>query len=327
MPKEVYKQKFRESWLLEPNLKNWICRDPRDPDKAYCKYCKCSLNAKIDQLRAHGTTKKHIQNAAPYAQVNKITFKTDSTPATRRQEAALAMFCAQHTAINPVGHMSELCSLHFGAKDIKLQRTKCTSIIKYVLAPHFDEELRKDIGDSKFSLLIDESTDISINKVLGVAIVFYSNQRLDITSTLLSLIQIESGDAVTIANCVLAELNKRKIPIKNMVGIGTDNANVMDPLKIPRVCDTRWLSIEHAVKRILDQWIELKLHFNTTALNEKCHKASILSDLYSEVNYLYLLFLKPILEVMQRINKNFQSNTSNPTKLLAHYSIKTKIAG
>lgn len=155
------------------------------------------------------------------------------------------MFCARHTAINPVGHMSDLCSLHFGAKDIKLQRTKCTSIIKYVLAPHFDEELRKDIGDSKFSLLIDESTDISINKVLGkkhllhlinvsylfyilgVAIVFYSNQRLDITSTLLSLIQIESGDAITIANCVVAELNKRKIPIKNMVGIGTDNANVM----------------------------------------------------------------------------------------------------
>jgi len=80
--------------------------------------------------------------------------------------------------------------------------------------------------------------------------------------------------------------------------------------------NTRWLSNEHAVKRIIDQWVELKLHFNTTALDEKCHKASILSELYSEGNYLYLLFLKPILEVMQRINKNFQSNTSNPTKLL-----------
>lgn len=89
-----------------------------------------------------------------------------------------------------------------------------------------------------------------------------------------------------------------------------------EPLQIPRVCDTRWLSIEHAVKRILAQWIELKLHFETSALAEKCHKATILSDLYTGTNYLYLIFLKPILEVMQRINKNFQSNKSNPTKLL-----------
>lgn len=43
-----------------------------------------------------------------------------------------------------------------------------------------------------------------------------------------------------------------------------------EPLKILKVCDTRWLSIEPTVVRILAQWEELKLHFyitkDTTAL-------------------------------------------------------------
>jgi len=50
---------------------------------------------------------------------------------------------------------------------MKLHRTKCTNIIKNVLAIHFVEDLRIDIEDSKFSLLLNESTDISVAKLLG----------------------------------------------------------------------------------------------------------------------------------------------------------------
>lgn len=96
-----------------------------------------------------------------------------------------------------------------------------------------------------------------------------------------------------------------------------------DPHKITRVADTRWLSIENAVKRISAQWLELKLHFQTAALAEKCHKAKILSGLNDEENYLYLVFLNPVLGEMQRINKNFQSKDVDPTKLLSDLSLST----
>ncbi|CAH2096404.1 unnamed protein product [Euphydryas editha] len=39
------------------------------------------------------------------------------------------------------------------------------------------------------------------------------------------------------------------------------------PLKILQVCDTRWLSIEPAVRRILAQWKELTLHFGLVICN------------------------------------------------------------
>lgn len=60
----------------------------------------------------------------------------------------------------------------------------------------------------------------------------------------------------------------------------------MQPLKIVRACDTRWLSIELAVKRIESQWLELKTHFEIAATVESCHKAQILKKLYSDKNLL-----------------------------------------
>lgn len=44
--------------------------------------------------------------------------------------------------------------------------------------------------------------------------------------------------------------------------------------------------------------------------------AEKLSDIYDEEHYLYLVFLKPILNDLQMLNKNFQSAKSDPTKLL-----------
>lgn len=47
------------------------------------------------------------------------------------------------------------------------------------------------------------------------------------------------------------------------------------PHKITKVCATRWLSIEPAVCRILDQWDELKLNFSVTKSSEHCYMAEV----------------------------------------------------
>ena len=52
---------------------------------------------------------------------------------------------------------------------------------------------------------------------------------------------------------------------KNLYQTLNDGSN---PLKIPREYPTRWLSIQPAVQRILDQWLKLKTHFELTRLSE-----------------------------------------------------------
>lgn len=89
-----------------------------------------------------------------------------------------------------------------------------------------------------------------------------------------------------------------------------------DPLKIVRSSNTRWLSIETAVSRILDQWLELKTHFSIAKLNDKCYTAELLHQMFSDdVNYAFLSFLRPILVDVQKLNKSFESNDIDSTKL------------
>lgn len=69
--------------------------------------------------------------------------------------------------------------------------------------------------------------------------------------------------------------------------------------------------------RVLDQWEILKEHFKEADNTDKCYKAKMLYKMYCDVhNQLYFIFLKPILSEAQHINKLFQSNTADRTKLL-----------
>lgn len=91
----------------------------------------------------------------------------------------------------------------------------------------------------------------------------------------------------------------------------------IDPLKIVQACSTCWLSIERAVSRIVEQWLELKTHFEIARSGERCYNAEILYAMYSDdVNLAYLLFLKQILSGVQAVNKSFEAKDADQTKLL-----------
>lgn len=64
-----------------------------------------------------------------------------------------------------------------------------------ILAPYFSRILHQDIGNGDFSLLIDESTDVSIAKLLGVAVRYFSANANDVVSTYLGLVELKKCDA------------------------------------------------------------------------------------------------------------------------------------
>ena len=78
-------------------------------------------------------------------------------------------------------------------------------MIVNVFGPHFSQCLREDIGDAKYSLMIDESTDVSVVKLLGVVIRYFSQKLQKVVSTHLGLVEIESGTAVSIM-CAIKKL-------------------------------------------------------------------------------------------------------------------------
>ena len=403
----TYNQSFRKAWLTLPELKGWLKPSQREEKKAYCVYCKCDLIAKLTDLRRHAKSEKHKKAASPFIDVRQQTLSkwsagctTTAQETTSQAEGRLALVVAEHTSFLTIDHLSEACKKAFydsiATKNLKLHRTKCRNIIVNVLAPHFRKILREDVGDSHYSILIDESTDITVTKLLGVVMRYFSKSLERIVSTHLGLVNLEDGCAQSIVNAIKQLLHSMKLNTNKLLGIGVDNASVntglnngvyqlakrefhlpclvmvrcvchsiqlaishaaeeslprnvdfmiketynwfshstkrqatykalyetlnngKQPLKLTRVCDTRWVSMEPAVVRILNQWEELKLHFEVVRSSEKCYTAEMLFNMYSDkVNKLYLIFLRSILQDVQQTVKVFQGENVDPTKLLA----------
>lgn len=136
------------------------------------------------------------------------------------------MFVAGHCAIPSADHLSEIISEQF-MPEFACKRTKCTAIITDILAPHFKSILKEDIGNNFFSLLIDESTDITTEKYIGFAIIYFSERHRKINYTFLGLVKVENGEAQTIYEAILNLLKEFGLKVDKIRGIGTDNANTM----------------------------------------------------------------------------------------------------
>ncbi|XP_040582609.1 uncharacterized protein [Lepeophtheirus salmonis] len=147
-----------------------------------------------------------------------------------RVEAQLYLFIVKHCTIRSCDHLVDVIKKCFSDKtaiDIAIHRTKCTAVLKNVLMPHFIDKLRKDIGNRKYSILLDESTDISFVKYLGLAIHYFGKNSKKLVSTFLHLAALQECDANGIVQILKLSLDTYGLDLKNMGGAKTDNASVM----------------------------------------------------------------------------------------------------
>lgn len=144
--------------------------------------------------------------------------------------ARIVLFIAVHTSIRTVDHLTELIKSCFGDSKfsrIDLKRTKCTAIIRNLWGPYFEKAVVEDVGDQPYSLIIDESTDISTQKMLGVVIKYVSIRSRKIVSTFLSLLYLPDSSAEGISTTIDQFIKKSGLNPAHCIGLGTDNAAVM----------------------------------------------------------------------------------------------------
>ena len=85
-----------------------------------------------------------------------------------------------------------------------------------------------------------------------------------------------------------------------------------EPHKILKPAQTRWLSLEQCIQRVLEQWSALELYFEQAAEQERLVSAqNILRALKNPIFKLYYLFLAFVLPKFTHFNKLFQSETPN----------------
>ncbi|KAH6928950.1 hypothetical protein HPB50_022185 [Hyalomma asiaticum] len=85
----------------------------------------------------------------------------------------------------------------------------------------------KQLKGSSYSLVVDESTDISTTKQLCIVVRFLNSAKNKNATTLLDLVELSDGTAQTLHDTVMKTLDKHGLPVKNSLGLCTDGANSM----------------------------------------------------------------------------------------------------
>ncbi|KAE8738529.1 hypothetical protein FOCC_FOCC015983 [Frankliniella occidentalis] len=100
-------------------------------------------------------------------------------------------------------------------KDVKMDRTKCTAIVNRVIGATETEETVSNLqNDNPFAILVDESTDIGMKKKL-----LHPHQLLELDA--------KDCSAESLYEAFKACLDEHGIPVKNCIGMASDNSNTM----------------------------------------------------------------------------------------------------
>lgn len=125
--------------------------------------------------------------------------------------------------------------------------------------------------NQKFSLIIDESTDISVSQVLAVVIRYFDERKQESVDVLLDTIEVDDATAAGLYRAVKMLFSERGIPLTNVISFASDNCSTMmgsqsgfqDMLKkdVPSVfiigciCHSFALCANHASNH-LPSWLE-----------------------------------------------------------------------
>ncbi|CAH1183927.1 unnamed protein product [Phaedon cochleariae] len=383
--KQTFQQKYNKSW--ESRFPWLLSKDER---KISCKCCNAIITCNLSHIKRHENTGKHqrlykksistpqLSSLKKVREVNKLNKKTQIA------EYKLLMFLHEHNLpFLLMDHIPKMLSSAFPdtetIKNLKCSRTKATLITKECLATQALDDIAADTQNCYYSLIVDETTDVSTKKSLAIVIRYHNGTY--VKDRFLCLSQVNSCYAGSLFKTVCDVLRQNKIPFENLVGFDADNASVMMGdksglkarfrdinqnifvigcvchsfalcsssacLKLPRSLEefirqiynhfansskrledlhqfqsflnqkpykmlhpaqTRWLSLQAVVDRVLLSWDALKLYFTSAVMIDGLRSSqTVLDSLNTPIVKIYLLFLNYISNIVNKLNLEFQS--------------------
>ncbi|XP_076044864.1 uncharacterized protein LOC143027462 [Oratosquilla oratoria] len=144
----------------------------------------------------------HILNAQKFEDLPKQ--ETSSSPVGASVAVAVALlmaFIAEHNlSFSIIDPMVELVKVMFPdsaiAQGIHMHKTKCSETMIKSLANAITEDLTKKLRIYKFSIIIDETTDVSCTKTCAVLVRYFDLTSHKINTCFFSLINLYSSSSV-----------------------------------------------------------------------------------------------------------------------------------
>lgn len=155
---------------------------------------------------------------------------------TKEAEIKICAFLSAHNiSFLSIEHLIEILKSSFKdskiAQNMQLKRTKATTIVTNVIGEYEKDNLVEYLKSAKFSVLVDETTDISTNKMICIIVRYYNSNVERIVSSFYELLEVHkissASTAKNLFNMVISAFENQNIPLDNIIGFGSDGCNTM----------------------------------------------------------------------------------------------------
>nr|XP_047142918.1 uncharacterized protein LOC124817151 [Hydra vulgaris] len=171
----INSRKYLEKWEADYP---WLKKSSDGTKSAFCTLCRVTIQPRKSSVEQHSGTFRHATREKHLNTKSQITFPLVSKKADCEAD------------ISTINHLGEIISLYgknSPLENLRLHRTKCTQIIKNVISSSIESEISESMADKPFSILIDESTDVSLTKHLCICARYYSDEQKSVIDDFLGL--------------------------------------------------------------------------------------------------------------------------------------------
>lgn len=239
--KRSYKSSFNSWWIKDPAYARFLAESQKGKHYARCTLCNIDFSVAASGL---GSVKKHISSEthAKNVRVQSIVVPITEMPQVREThllnkrvkiaETKITSFLAENNlSLNMADKIVHLIQ-HVGKDSdvipkLQLGRTKATSILCEVIGKESKEICVNIMKENRFSIIVDESTDVSSTKFLCICIRYYDKDLKKITDRFFDLIKVVDSTAEGLYKLITNCFEENSIPLKNVLGFGSDGASVL----------------------------------------------------------------------------------------------------
>lgn len=173
--------KFQPDWLEIDLFKPWLREVVTHNDCSFfCTFCEKSYVGGLSHIYRHAESKGHIENSTINRyELNKdvdmaeesLSFQEKRKSAENRFAALIADTNIPFKTAKDILHLFQTIGKDYNVlKKMCISRTKCSKIISNVLCPVETNYVVTTIQNTKFSIFIDETSDISNKKWMTFAV-------------------------------------------------------------------------------------------------------------------------------------------------------------
>lgn len=251
---------FQSQWYDDfSEWKSWVKECPSDSNKFFCIACNENLACGRSEIDRHSKTQKHLGNLPFLSLRNNLSglnfelsgIETASSSSYQPEasssspeltfnerikaaEIRFATFLAQHnislrTAPKLLDLFQEIGKEPAVLQGMVMGKTKTTAVINKVVCVRESNRIVKVVRATKFSIFVDESTDITNDKWMTLMIRYVDPETLIINTELLKLIHLDAtnGSADKLTKEFTGALAEKEVLPEQIISLACDNASVM----------------------------------------------------------------------------------------------------